>query len=102
MNLISHVFFALLIQSLCCINLVYSQDVEPRRWSSLPIESNIIGVGHGYTTGDVSFDPILQVEDAILEVNSLLATYIQPFKIGTKLHELMLEFLLDLCITGVF
>ncbi len=85
MNSASHGFFRFLALSLCCINSLYSQDVEPRRWSSLPLETKIIGVGYGYTSGDVSFDPILQVEDAIVEVNSLLAAYIQPFKIGTRL-----------------
>ena len=81
----SHVFFIFLILSFCCINSVYSQDVEPRRWSALPLEAKFIGAGYGYTAGDVSFDPLLQVENATIEVNSLLGAYIRPLKIGTKL-----------------
>lgn len=67
------------------INFLFSQDVEPRRWSSLPLESKFIGAGYAFTTGDVFFDPLLEVEDANIEVNSILAAYIQPFKIGKKL-----------------
>jgi len=85
MNSVPHGFFTFLVLSLCCTNSLYSQDVEPRRWSSLPLETKIIGAGYGYTSGDVSFDPILQVEDAKVEFNSLLAAYIQSFKIGTRL-----------------
>ena len=85
MNSVSTGFFTFLILSLWCTNSLYSQDVEPRRWSSLPLNTKIIGAGYGYTSGDVSFDPILQVEDAKVEFNSLLAAYIQSFKIGTRL-----------------
>lgn len=79
------VFLVFFILSSSCINSLYSQDIEPRRWTALPVEANIIGAGYGYTTGNVIFDPLLQVEDATIEVNSLLVAYIKPLKIGKKL-----------------
>ena len=71
---------------LCTMNsgLIHTQDAEPRRWSSLPLDSKFIGAGYGFTFGEVTFDPLLEVEDATVEFNSLLVSYIQPFKIGKK------------------
>ena len=82
------IIFTIIILNTFGVGPLYAQDVEPRRWSSLPLGSKIIGVGYGYTSGDVFFDPLLEVEDASVAINSVLAAYIQPFKIGTKLARL--------------
>ncbi len=47
-----------------CNNALFAQDVEPRRWSSLPLDAKFIGAGYAFTFGDVSFDPQLGVQDA--------------------------------------
>lgn len=67
------------------INFSFGQDIEPRRWNPLPLKSNVIGVGYANTTGDIIFDPLLQAEDVTVKVNTLVATYIRPFRIGNKL-----------------
>lgn len=85
MHSIYHKYCIFFFLSFYSINFIYSQDVEPRRWSSLPLEFKFIGAGYGFTSGDIFFDPVLEAEDATIEVNSLLATYIQPFKIGSRL-----------------
>ena len=63
----------------------YSQDIEPRRWSSMPLGTNVVGLGYVYTFGDLKFDPLLNVENATVSVNSLALQYVRPFKIGNKL-----------------
>lgn len=63
----------------------YTQDVEPRRWSSLPLGINAIGAGYGYTSGDVFFDPVLGAEDVIYTGNGFVGSYIRPFRLGNKL-----------------
>lgn len=85
MNFKSLKYFVFFILSVYGNSILNAQDAEPRRWSSLPLGTKFIGAGYGYTTGDVSFDPLLGVEDASVEVNSLIVSYIQPFKIGKKL-----------------
>jgi hypothetical protein len=60
----------------------YSQDIEPRRWTVLPLGINAVGAGYAYTFGDVRFDPVLDVTDVTIEVNTLIASYIRPFRIG--------------------
>lgn len=65
-----------------------SQDLEPRRWTNLPVGTHIIGVGYGYTFGDIFFDPVLQAENATISVHTIGAQYVQPFKLGNKLARL--------------
>ena len=62
-----------------------SQDVEPRRWTPIPLGSHILGAGYSYTTGNVFFDPLLEAEDVKIRAHSLVVTFTQPFKIGNKL-----------------
>ncbi len=62
-----------------------SQDIEPRRWTPLPLKSNFIGVGYSYTNGNIFFDPVLDVENASVDVNNIIIEYVRPFRIGKKL-----------------
>ena len=39
----------------------FAQDLEPRRWSHLPVGLNIAGVGSGFTDGDIFFDPVARI-----------------------------------------
>ena len=61
------------------IDLAYGQDVEPRRWTALPVGINVIGVGYAYSTGDIAFDPVLLVEDATIDLDTLVVSYARTF-----------------------
>ncbi len=63
----------------------YTQDIEPRRWSSIPLGVNVIAAGYAYTSGDVFFDPVLGAEDVIYTGNGFVAGYVRPFRLGNKL-----------------
>jgi len=63
----------------------FSQDVEPRRWTTLPLGIKILGAGYGYTSGEIFFDPVLQAEDVSVKANSFIVQYVHPFKLGSKL-----------------
>jgi hypothetical protein len=43
--------------------LCAAQDIEPRRWTPLPVGMNVLGAGIVYTEGDIAFDPVLELED---------------------------------------
>ncbi len=77
---------------LCILFLIsskaFAQDIEPRRWTPLPLKSNIIRIGYGYTNGEILFDPVLEVEDAAIDVNAFVIQYVRPFKLGEKLAHL--------------
>jgi len=69
-------------------NNVSAQDVEPRRWTPLPLGIHVIGAGYGLTNGEIFFDPLLQAENVTVQVNSFVIQYVQPFKLGKKLARL--------------
>jgi hypothetical protein len=59
-------------------------EMEPRRWNHLPINTNFSGVGYGFTSAEIFFDPVLQVEDATMELHSVIAKYIRTFEMLGK------------------
>ena len=59
-----------------------AQDLEARRWTHLPVDTNIAGVGYGFSDGELSFDPVLRIENASVEMHTLLATYNRYFSVG--------------------
>lgn len=81
---ITSVFF------ICFFNLtlLFGQDIEPRRWTPLPIGTHVIGGGYVHTFGDIIFDPVLQAEDVTLQLDAVALSYVQPLKIGNKLGRL--------------
>jgi hypothetical protein len=64
-----------------------AQVLEPRRWSHLPTNSNFGGAGYAYMEGDLSFDPVIKVEDAEVEMHTLAFKYIRTFSLlGHSAH----------------
>ena len=61
------------------LNVAAAQELEPRRWSHVPVDLNFIGVGYINTSGDVSFDPVLRIEDATADINTVSVTYLRSF-----------------------
>lgn len=58
-----------------------AQDLEPRRWNHLPMGSNFLGGGYVFTDGDLSFDPILKIENATVEMHTVALKYIRSFEL---------------------
>lgn len=64
--------------------LCAAQDMEPRRWTHLPIGTDVLAVGYVYTTGDLTFDPVLHIEDATVEMHTALASFTHYFALGQR------------------
>ena len=64
--------------------LVQAQNLEPRRWSHLPTGLNVLGLGAGYTNGDILFDPALNIEDATYDLYLGAAVYVRTFELFGK------------------
>ncbi|MDM9630273.1 transporter [Robiginitalea aurantiaca] len=62
-----------------------SQDLEPRRWTPIPLGTHVLGAGYSYSSGDVFFDPLLEIEDVKVRAHSVVAKFVQPIKIANKL-----------------
>ena len=80
--------YNLLLVAFFLVSSINAQDIEPRRWSSLPLGTQVIGAGYAHSFGTVTFDPLLQAEDVTVAVNTFIASYVKPFKLGNKLARL--------------
>lgn len=60
------------------------QDIEPRRWSHMPIGANFGGAAYAYTTGDIALDPVLRVENGQFDLQTIGAKYIRSFELLGK------------------
>ncbi len=61
-----------------------AQELEPRRWSNLPIETSFAGGGYAFTTGDIALDPVLQAQDVVTEIHSALFKYTHIFEFSDQ------------------
>jgi len=60
------------------------QDIEPRRWSHMPIGANFVGGAYAYSTGDILLDPALRIENAQFDLQTLGLKYIRSFELFGK------------------
>lgn len=58
----------------------HALDVEPRRWSHLPLGTSFLGVAYLDTNADIFFDPTLQLEDVEMDLDTWAAKYIYSFE----------------------
>ena len=60
----------------------FTQDIEPRRWTPLPIGMNVLGAGIVHTDGDIAFDPVLELEDASVDVETTIVSFLHAFDLS--------------------
>lgn len=56
-----------------------AQDMEPRRWTHLPVDTNVLGAAYVYSSGDLEFDPVLRIEDATFTMHTAVVAYTRYF-----------------------
>ncbi len=61
-----------------------AEELEPRRWAHLPIDTNFLGAGYAYTEADISFDPVLKIENGQVDLHTWVAKYIRSFALFEK------------------
>lgn len=63
-----------------CGVVANAQELEPRRWSHLPKNTNFAAVGYAFTKADIFFDPVLETEDVELDQHTVVVKYIRTFE----------------------
>jgi len=66
---------------LACSWSAPAQELEPRRWSHLPIDVNFAGAGYAFSRADILFDPVLEIENVTLDKHTFAASYIRTFEL---------------------
>src|SRR6266567_8173622 len=72
---------ALALAVLLLASLGQAQDIEPRRWSHLPIGANFGAAAYAYTTGDIYLDPELKIQNAQFDLHTIAVKYIRSFEL---------------------
>ena len=57
----------------------HAQDLEPRAYSNAPVGLNFLLAGYSYSQGDLSLDPSIPIQDANLDVHTLILAYVHTF-----------------------
>jgi len=52
-----------------------AQDLEPRRWTHLPVGTSTLGIGYAGRKADIFFKPAIGITDGTADVNAWLARY---------------------------
>jgi len=71
--------FLFLLTSSCL-----GEELEPRQWAHLPIDTNFFGGGYAYTKGNIDFDPVLKIENGEMDMQTWAAKYIRTFELLEK------------------
>jgi len=61
-----------------------AQDIEPRRWTPLPVDLTVVGVGTIRGEGDIAFDPVLEIQDATVETTTTFVSILRTFDLFGK------------------
>ena len=75
MNRCKSSVYILLFISALFINSVYSQELEPRALTNIPVGMNFAVAGYAYSQGNLLFDPALPLEDAEAKLHMLIGAY---------------------------
>lgn len=78
LSIVAHLLIVLWAPSL------HAQQLEPRRWGHLPVGTQFISAAYLYTDGEIFFDPILRIEDAEMEINTLNLRYLYSFDLAGR------------------
>ena len=73
-----------LLALVCAPSFCTAQDLEPRRWTHLPVGTNVLGVGYAFTSGDLGFDPVLDIQDAQVEMQTGSVSYTRYFALAGR------------------
>jgi hypothetical protein len=66
--------------------MIFAQDdIGPRRWTPLPLDMQVVGVGYGLASGEIDFDPVIKIEDTEFTLHVVGASYVTSFKIADRL-----------------
>ncbi|MEP4079656.1 transporter [Haloferula sp.] len=65
-------------------SLAEAQDLQPRRWSHLPLDRNFVGALYGYTSADIFFNPSLRLENVELDMHTAGISFVHSFEVFGK------------------
>ncbi len=72
------------------VSICLSQELEPRRWTHLPVGITVTGGGYARTEGEIFLNPVLNIEDAEFSVDSYVLKFVHAFELLGKTAQISL------------
>ena len=69
--------------SVCAVSS-RAQELTPRTYAALPIDSNVLGIGYGVSSGTVLTDPSLPVSNVQVALDRSFIAYAHTFALGKQ------------------
>lgn len=88
MNLLTRLFVVVL--SFHFSSQAFSQEIDPRAYSNLPVNSNFGVLNYTFTTGNIVSDPAAPIKELELDANSVALGYVRTFGIGGNLARIQI------------
>ena len=63
---------------------LHAQQLEPRRWGHLPVDTRFFSLAYLFTDGEIFLDPVLRIEDVEMEQHALNARFIYSFGLAGR------------------
>ena len=85
-------YFALITLMLLVSARGFSQELEPRGLTNIPVGTNIAVLGYGYASGNILFDPALPLEDVNANMHAIVVAYVRSinfFGMGAKANVIL-------------
>jgi len=85
-------YFALITLMLLVSARGFSQELEPRGLTNIPVGTNIAVLGYGYASGNILFDPALPLEDVNANMHAIVGAYVRSinfFGMGAKANVIL-------------
>ncbi len=57
----------------------FSQELEPRSLTNIPVRTNFAVLGYAFASGNILFDPALPLEDVNANMHALVGAYVRSF-----------------------
>jgi len=61
-----------------------AQELEPRRYSNIPVGLNFVGLGYAYSKGNLLIDPSIPIEDIDAKVHIFALRYVRSMSLFGK------------------
>jgi hypothetical protein len=59
-----------------------ADDIEPRRWTPLPVGTTVIGAAAIRGEGDIALDPVLKIENGTVQTTTTLVSVLHAFDLS--------------------
>ncbi len=74
----------IVVVAICLLSTANAQDLDPRRYTNIPVDQNFLALAYLYSEGDVTFSSSAPLSDARIRIDGPALAYLRTFAIAGK------------------